>query len=205
MRNGDELLDLVIESLRRYQRELQGDLPAVINLWDYSAKSEPRPRDEGHLADDIARHLKRDLAGRGIAVGCELVVRRGGKGRASGMRTDIYVTAVLSSSVGTDRADGEVSTAVIEVKGSWHEEVKTAMADTARRKLPAQLRGSATRALRRRRLHLRPVSGLRGEPPKSVTRRRRRASTTPGGASRGVVSGGIHLQSVVLDTSLPAT
>ncbi len=124
VRDVDQLLDLVVESLNRYQRELKGDLPAVVNLWDYSTENKPRPRDEGHFADDVARFLKKDLEGRGIAVGCELVVRRGGKGRPSGLRTDIYVNATLAASNG---AEGDVASIVIEVKGSWHDEVLTAM------------------------------------------------------------------------------
>lgn len=127
VRDGEQLLSIVVESLGRYQRYLQGDLPAVVDLWDYSTKSRPRPRDEGHFADHIARFLKSDLEGRGIAVGCELVVRRGGKGRAAGLRTDIYVTAAVASAVGADRTDGEIASVVIEVKGSWHDEVLSAM------------------------------------------------------------------------------
>jgi len=128
VRDGDELLDLVAESLTRYQRELQGELPAVSDLWDYSTTAKPRPRDEGHFADHVARFLRKDLESRGIAIGCEVVVRRGGKGRAAGLRTDIHVSATASSTTYDEISAAQIASVVIEVKGSWHPEVKSAMA-----------------------------------------------------------------------------
>lgn len=128
VRDGDELLDLVVESLRRYERYLQGDVPAVGALWIPSGSSgKQKPRDEAFLADDIARHLRRDLTSRAIAANLEVVLRRGEANRAAGLRTDILVTATIASERGRGRTDGEVATLVIEVKGSWHREVRTAM------------------------------------------------------------------------------
>ena len=122
--NAGQLLDVVEESLRRYETELQGELPAAPELWDQLAGGRYRPKDEGHLADAIARHLRRDLADRGIVAGREVVVRRGVLGGAPGRRTDVHVTATAHP--GSQRAYPSI-TAVIEVKGSWHREVLTAM------------------------------------------------------------------------------
>jgi len=127
VRNGDELVNLVVESLGRYQRELQGDPPSAHLLWIPASGTKRQPREESALADDIVRHLRRDLTGRAIAANLEVVLRRGGKGRAAGRRTDIYVTATLASGRGGDRTSGELVTLVIEVKGSWHRKVLTAM------------------------------------------------------------------------------
>lgn len=204
VRDGGQLLDLVAESLSRYQSELRGE-NGVNDLWDYSTVTEPCPRDEGHFADHIIRFLKKDLEGRGIAVGCELVVRRGGRGRvAPGLRTDIYVTAVVAAPGQPDRTDGEVASVVIEVKGSWHDEVLTAMrtqlaegylTEYAGTRLGIYLVGDFTcdswtnsDGLRRSRA-LGGVAALRAR---------------LGAQAEELSQAGIRIRAVVLDASLPA-
>ncbi len=126
VRGGEQLLTAVVESLERYGAQMQGELPAAPTLWDRLSPTEFRPKDEGHLADDVVRHLRRDLAATGVVVGCELVIDRGVRGVSAGRRTDITVTA-MPSAYGADRhALGPVSL-VIEVKGSWHPNVRRAM------------------------------------------------------------------------------
>jgi hypothetical protein len=123
--SGPQLLEVIAESLARYERELQGDLPAVVELWDGIQSGGYRPKDEGALADSIARHLRRDLADHGVVIAREVVVDRGVAGGTAGRRTDVYVTAVRQ---GTGPADSPAEiVAVIEVKGSWHPDVMTAM------------------------------------------------------------------------------
>lgn len=81
-----------------------------------------RPKPEVVLADAIARHLRRDLRGRGLAALREVEIRRGHGGK--GERTDVYVTAVRLQ----QRADGaDAIPAVIEVKASWSRDLLTAM------------------------------------------------------------------------------
>ncbi|MCU0633469.1 MAG: hypothetical protein MUE41_01245 [Gemmatimonadaceae bacterium] len=207
VRDQDELLELVVESLGRYQRELQGDIPAVVDLWDYSSKSAPQPRDEGHFADHVARFLRKDLADRSVAVGCELVVRRGGKGRAPGLRTDITITAAIAGDGAAGlRAHpvGELVAVVVEVKGSWHEEVLSAMrtqlVDRYLREHAGTRRGIflvgdytceawVDSATKRRSAALGGVTTLR-------TQLQQQADE--------LSQGGVRVRAVVLDTSLPA-
>jgi hypothetical protein len=121
--SGGQLMGLVLESLERYQGELQGELPAVSALWDNLGHGKYRPKDEQELSDAIARHLRSDLRGRGVVVGREVVIRRGGAGGVPGHRTDIYVTAARGGRSG----DRSTVTVILEVKGSWHDELLTAM------------------------------------------------------------------------------
>lgn len=143
VQSGGQLLDILEESLDRLQRDLQGELRSVVGLWDQqrprgtrytsarangqATKRLPatwRPKDEGHLANEVARHLRRDLAERGVIVGRELVVQVGTPGGAPGLRTDLEIRArPAGESVGTI-PDIRV---IIEVKGSWNREVLTAM------------------------------------------------------------------------------
>ena len=120
VRNGDELLKVVVESLDRLQVRLQGETPAAIDLWNKLPSGQYRPKDEPALADYIKRHLKDDLATKGVVVGREVEIRRG-EGSRPGERTDIYVSA--STSV----PDEESAETIIEVKGCWNVGLNTAM------------------------------------------------------------------------------
>jgi hypothetical protein len=120
---GEQLLELLEESLDRLQQDLQGELPSVSALWDNLGGGKYRPKDEQELSDMIARHFRKDLHDRGVVAGREVVIRRGGAGGVPGQRTDVYVTAV--------REEGprkwNTIAAIVEVKGSWHDDVLTAM------------------------------------------------------------------------------
>ena len=122
--SGGQLLDLVVESLGRLQQELQGQWRSVVGLWDERAKGRWVPKQESHLAHELARHLQRDLGDRGVVIGRELVLQIGISGGAGGLRTDIDVTATALEA--TRRAVRQVRV-VIEVKGSWHPDVLTAL------------------------------------------------------------------------------
>lgn len=123
VQTGEQLLELLMESLGRLQEELQGELPSVSGLWDHLGRGQYRPKDEQELSDMIARHFRKDLRERGVVAGREVVIRRGGVGGAPGQRTDVYVTAVRED--GPGRWDPVA--AIVEVKGSWHSDVLTAM------------------------------------------------------------------------------
>ena len=126
--NAEHLLDLVIESVGRWQVELQGPTPAAYRLWnssrsDTDAKHWPKPEDK--LSDDLQRHLQRDLGpSRGIVANREVVIRHGEKPGSKGERLDILVQALR------DRTDGPANDAisvVIEVKGCWNSGLFTDM------------------------------------------------------------------------------
>ena len=127
LQNGHQLLEVLIESLRRLESKLQGETPAVIDLWnEVRSKGKNfkyRPKDEDRLSDYVKRHLESDLVGSGIILNREVEIRRG-TGKGDGERTDIHVDAVVRSSSG-DASD--VVRAIIETKGCWNRDLRTAM------------------------------------------------------------------------------
>lgn len=125
VRNGQELQAVVLESLGRLQQELRGETPAIRDLWDRSGPAKARkwrPVDENDLSDYIARHLGSDLQRCGIIALREVEIRRG-HGQP-GERTDIYVNASVAGS-GPEAVENV--RVILEVKGCWHQELKTAM------------------------------------------------------------------------------
>jgi hypothetical protein len=123
VQDGHQLLQVLIESLTRLELELQGETSAVRDLWDKREDSLFRPIDENAFSDYVKRFLDRDLKSRGIIVNREVELRRG-SGGAPGERTDIHVDAVLKQ---PDGKSYDSVTLIIEIKGCWHSEVKTAM------------------------------------------------------------------------------
>ncbi len=117
VQSGEQLLSVLQESLERLNLKLQGETPAAPGLWDKN-----RPKDENALSDVIKLHLQEDLAERGIVVNREVEIRRG-EGPNPGERTDIQVNAVARLKTGEYQPLG----VIIEVKGCWHPELKTAM------------------------------------------------------------------------------
>jgi hypothetical protein len=82
-----------------------------------------KPREEEELSDYVKRFLQRSLKERGIIVNREVQIRRG-HGGEPGQDTDIHIDAAVLN------ADGSVKdkvSVIIEVKGCWHNELKTAM------------------------------------------------------------------------------
>jgi hypothetical protein len=121
--SGDDLIRLLLESLSRFQADLQGELRTVVGLWNESTTGND-PKGENHLANAIALHLRQDLAGRQIIIGRELILQVGILGAAGGLRTDIDVVAIGKKD--PHRSIDRVR-AVIEVKGSWNPSVNTAL------------------------------------------------------------------------------
>jgi hypothetical protein len=124
VQSGDQLLEVLIESLRRLEAKLQGETPAAQFLWDKVVnKSAWRPKDENAFSDYVKIHLDEDLKQRGVIINREVEIRRGHH-PGHGERTDIHVDAVVPG------PDGEVYdslTAIIEVKGCWNKELDQAM------------------------------------------------------------------------------
>jgi hypothetical protein len=119
--DADDLLEVVLESLDRFQNQLtRSTLPRneVFWLWDGAdtRRCNFRPRDEAFLSNEIARWLRDDLEQRGIVIGREVQPRLG-------QRTDIQVTAVSREQTSSQQN----VTVVIEVKGCWNNEVRTAV------------------------------------------------------------------------------
>jgi hypothetical protein len=127
--NGDHLLGVIIESLRRLESKLQGETPAAVDLWNETRGKgktfKYRPKDEDRFSDYVKRHLESDLVGTGVILNREVEIRRG-TGQGDGERTDIHVAAVVRSASG-DAFD--VIKAIIETKGCWNPELRTAMED----------------------------------------------------------------------------
>ena len=119
VQNAGQLQELILESLGRLQQKLQGEIPAVEDLWNAD-----EPKDENYLSDYITRHLRDDLKGRGLKASREVEIRRG-SGKGTGQRTDIYVTCAVIHPHEKDRID--TVRVIIEVKGMWHREWETAM------------------------------------------------------------------------------
>jgi predicted NACHT family NTPase len=122
VQSGEQLLDVLIESLQRLEKYLQGETPQVESLWD-RPQGVCRPKDENAFSNYVKGHLERDLKQRGIIVNREVEIRRK-MGGSPGERVDIQVDAV-SKQTGTEEYD-RISV-IIEVKGCWHEELDHAM------------------------------------------------------------------------------
>jgi hypothetical protein len=113
----------VEEALQRIQMLLVGDPPMAQFLWNTRAQRGQQtvrsPKDENTFSDFIATLLILELRDRGIVVNREVQIRRG-------QETDIYITAVTPTKT---YGVFERVTVIIEAKGCWHPDLKTAMKD----------------------------------------------------------------------------
>ncbi len=115
IRNADDLIVAVVESLKRLEDKLHGDTPSAYDLWNEFSEDHYKkysPKDENSLSDYVKRHLDSDL--RTVIVGRETEIR-------SGEKTDIHVDAVIS------REDGfsEKLSLIVETKGCWNDGLET--------------------------------------------------------------------------------
>ncbi len=117
MQSGEQLLDVLIESLGRLEAKLHDETPAIRDIWDRTSKNVYRPIGEEEFSDYIKRHLTEDLRDRGIISNREVRIHRV-------ERTDIHVEAVI---LGLDGQDYDSVRMIIEVKGSWHRDLGDAM------------------------------------------------------------------------------
>ncbi|HAX76397.1 MAG TPA: hypothetical protein DCY88_11290 [Cyanobacteria bacterium UBA11372] len=123
VQDGHQLLNVLLESLKRLELELQGETPAVRDLWDKVGDNKFKPVDENAFSDYVKRFLDRDVKSRGIVANREVELRRN-YGGSPGERTDIHVDAVVK------KQNGELYdciTVIIEVKGCWHSDLNSAM------------------------------------------------------------------------------
>jgi hypothetical protein len=118
----EDLLEVVIESLRRFEVSLVGtNNPQVPGLWNYlgggNRRTEFAPKDEEDLSGAIAAWLQNDLGpAKGVILNREVQPRRG-------RRADVLVDAI-SAEDGVSRL-----TIFIEVKGCWNPEIPIAIQD----------------------------------------------------------------------------
>lgn len=112
VRSGDELLEVIIESLERLEATLQGESPQAIFLWN---EKPLRPKDELRLSDYVKAHLERDIRGRGMIANHEVQIRRG-TGGDPGEQVDIHVDVIAK-----DGAALDIVSVIIEVKGGLNE------------------------------------------------------------------------------------
>jgi len=120
--NANQLLDALLESLKRLEQKLQGETPIAISLWDQVNKTKFKPKSENSFSNFVKSHLTEDLKQSGIVALREVQIRppKQGEGGSPGELTDIYVTIFVPSSQNHVRV-------IIEVKGCWHKDVQTAM------------------------------------------------------------------------------
>lgn len=127
VQDGEQLLDVIEESLRRLEAKLHGETPMVISLWNewkQDGKVLYHPKDEERLSDYIKAHLDEDLRGRGIIANREVKIRQG-EGSSAGQRTDIHVDAIRRGKQSNE--DYDTITVIIEAKGCWHRQLFHAM------------------------------------------------------------------------------
>lgn len=111
----EQLLQVLVGSLKRLDAELQGAPPAVRDLWN--TRHPVTPKDEPELSDYIARHLEQDLSDRGIVANREVQIR-------PIEQTDIKVDALRPA---TQSHSPSVVSVIMEVKGCWHRQLQEAM------------------------------------------------------------------------------
>jgi hypothetical protein len=119
---GSQLMETILESLNRLNSKLHGELPAAQDLWN-TGKDDSSPKDEQDVADYVARYMGEDLCDRGIIVNREVQIRKG-IGGGTGQRTDIHVDAVVP---GGREGTYDRIYAIVEVKGNWNAELRSAM------------------------------------------------------------------------------
>jgi hypothetical protein len=112
VQSSNELLDAVVESLRSLQSKLHGEHSEAQFLWDGQ-----RPKEERALSDWIVARLKENLVQRGIILGREVQIHLVEK-------TDIHVDAVSTE---PETKQQEQLKVIVEVKGCWNRDVRTAI------------------------------------------------------------------------------
>jgi hypothetical protein len=114
VQSESQLQEVIIDALCVLQKKLSGERQLAQFLWDGD-----RPKPEEAISEWVAAELEDDLEQRGVVLGREVQIHRFDE-------TDIYVTAVTR-----DERSGNMDTVkvIVEVKGCWHRDVKSAMED----------------------------------------------------------------------------
>ena len=119
-----DLLEILLEILDKFARELHGAQTPVRDLWDRQGTSQLyRPIDKNGFSDVIARYLRQHLSGTGIFANREVEVVRH-PGAPVGQRTDVLINTLRCTEIGEPL---DPIAAVIEAKGCWNAELFTAL------------------------------------------------------------------------------
>ena len=115
--SGSQLVEVLIESLSRLEKDLHDETPASRDIWDLVDRKNKQyiPIYEEELSDYVKRHLKNDIGKKGVILGREVKIR-------PHEITDIHVDALKEGG-----NDFETVSAIIEVKGCWNRELDLAM------------------------------------------------------------------------------
>lgn len=119
VRNGDELLAVIIESLDNTQSRLHSETPEAQYLWNVIKKDKVRlcyPKDENTLSDYLKNRLNDDLITKQIIASREVKIYRDSI-------TDIHIDAIKKK----DDEEFTRLSAIVEVKGCWNTELYSAM------------------------------------------------------------------------------
>lgn len=119
VKSGEQLLEVVVESLQKIQIKLQGETPLAPFLWDNSGKNK-KPKCENECSDFIVSQLRDELVNHGIILNREVEIRSTSSGN-KGERTDIHIDAVSSNN------SHDIIKVIVEVKGCWHGKLLDAM------------------------------------------------------------------------------
>jgi hypothetical protein len=111
VRDEEELIEAVWVALQDYQSQIRGEGSQVMRLWNEPVHT---PKTEEPLSREIGAEIQRVLATRGVKITHEVKIREG-------QFVDIHVSAV------TAKPNRRLMSLIIEVKGCWHRELKTAL------------------------------------------------------------------------------
>ncbi|WP_422659277.1 NACHT domain-containing protein [Paenibacillus sp. EC2-1] len=123
VRSGEELLDVIVNALKRIEKRFHGVTPEVRSLWNDLGDNKFTPWSENDFSNYIKQRLDDEIRGRGIITNREVELQPT-LGSEKGERTDIHVDAILP-----ENHNYEKITVIIEVKGNWNPELLGAMQD----------------------------------------------------------------------------
>jgi hypothetical protein len=117
VRNADQLLSVVLDVLSGLEAHFQGRHSPVLAIWNEVLRKKTKkkgysPKDEHAFARRVAEHFEMVAGGRRLVVNREVKIREG-------EFTDVMVDAI--------GPEDDRFTVVIECKGCWHREVRTAI------------------------------------------------------------------------------
>ena len=112
IQNADQLLEVVCDALSAIQEKLHAETPAAPFLWDGH-----RPKKEEAVSDWVKIELDGLLIAKGIVINREVQIH-------VGERTDVHIDAVSREGPAAEFGREKV---IIEVKGCWNSDQKTAM------------------------------------------------------------------------------
>jgi hypothetical protein len=122
VRNAAQLLEVVDEALDRISVQLRAEAPMVDELWNYTTGRQRRfwPKDEAFLSKWLKNRLQAEIIKSNVIIAREVEIRPHVEAR--GERTDLYIASRVAGAASNPEA-----VVILEVKGCWNKDVKTAM------------------------------------------------------------------------------